>query len=46
MGSAGSFADGLAAVDDLYLGPLMDTEDAHEGLAAFMEKRPPVCKDK
>ena len=46
VGSAGSFADGLAAVDDLYLGPLMDTEDAHEGLAAFMEKRPPVWKDK
>jgi cyclohexa-1,5-dienecarbonyl-CoA hydratase len=46
VGSAGSFADGLAAVEDLYLGPLMDTEDAHEGLAAFMEKRPPVWKDK
>jgi cyclohexa-1,5-dienecarbonyl-CoA hydratase len=45
-GSAGSFADGLAAVEDLYLGSLMDTEDAHEGLAAFMEKRPPVWKDK
>jgi cyclohexa-1,5-dienecarbonyl-CoA hydratase len=46
LGSIGSFADGLAAVEDLYLGPLMDTEDAHEGLAAFMEKRPPVWKDK
>jgi cyclohexa-1,5-dienecarbonyl-CoA hydratase len=46
VGSAGSFADGLAAVEDLYLGSLMDTEDAHEGLAAFMEKRPPVWKDK
>jgi cyclohexa-1,5-dienecarbonyl-CoA hydratase len=46
LGSIGSFADGLAAVEDLYLGPLMDTEDAHEGLAAFMEKRPPIWKDK
>jgi cyclohexa-1,5-dienecarbonyl-CoA hydratase len=45
-GSIGSFTDGLAAVEDLYLGPLMDTEDAHEGLAAFMEKRPPIWKDK
>jgi enoyl-CoA hydratase/carnithine racemase len=34
------------AVEELYLGPLMDTEDAHEGLAAFMEKRAPVWKDK
>jgi len=46
VGSIGSFTDGLAAVEDVYLGPLMDTEDAHEGLAAFMEKRPPVWKDK
>jgi cyclohexa-1,5-dienecarbonyl-CoA hydratase len=45
-GSIGPFADGLAAVEDLYLGPLMDTEDANEGLTAFMEKRPPVWKDK
>jgi cyclohexa-1,5-dienecarbonyl-CoA hydratase len=41
-----SFADGLAAVEELYLGRLMATEDAHEGLAAFMEKRAPVWKDR
>ncbi|HEY45453.1 MAG TPA: hypothetical protein G4O14_01575 [Anaerolineae bacterium] len=46
VGGVGSFEDGLAAVEKVYLGPLMDTEDAHEGLAAFMEKRPPVWKDK
>ena len=46
VGSAGSFADGLAAVEELYLGALMETEDAHEGLAAFMEKRSPVWKDR
>jgi len=46
VGSAGSFADGLAAVEELYLGPLMSTEDAREGLAAFMEKRAPVWKDR
>ena len=27
---------------ELYLGPMMATEDAHEGLAAFLEKRAPV----
>jgi cyclohexa-1,5-dienecarbonyl-CoA hydratase len=46
LGSAGGFAEGLAAVEELYLGPLMATEDAHEGLAAFMEKRSPVWKDR
>ncbi len=46
IGSGGSFADGLAAVEALYLGPLMATEDANEGLAAFMEKREPVWKDR
>jgi cyclohexa-1,5-dienecarbonyl-CoA hydratase len=40
------FAESLIAVEELYLGPLMDTEDAHEGLTAFMEKRAPVWKDK
>jgi cyclohexa-1,5-dienecarbonyl-CoA hydratase len=46
VGSGGSFEDGLTAVEKVYLGPLMDTEDAHEGLAAYMEKRPPIWKDK
>jgi cyclohexa-1,5-dienecarbonyl-CoA hydratase len=46
VGSAGRFAEGLAAVEALYLGPLMSTEDANEGLAAFMEKRAPVWKDR
>ena len=46
VGSVGSFVDGLAAVEEVYLGPLMATEDAQEGLAAFMEKRAPVWQDK
>jgi cyclohexa-1,5-dienecarbonyl-CoA hydratase len=46
VGSVGSFVDGLAAVEAVYLGQLMATEDAHEGLAAFMEKRTPVWKDR
>jgi cyclohexa-1,5-dienecarbonyl-CoA hydratase len=46
LGSVGSFAEGLAAVEELYLGPLMSTEDANEGLSAFLEKRSPVWKDR
>ena len=45
LGDAGSFAQGLDAVEELYLGPMMATEDAHEGLAAFMERRAPEWKD-
>jgi cyclohexa-1,5-dienecarbonyl-CoA hydratase len=46
QGGAGPFAEGLAAVEELYLGPLMATEDAHEGLAAFLEKRTPAWMDR
>jgi len=40
------FPDAMRVVEDLYLGELMDTEDANEGLAAFMEKRRPEWKDR
>lgn len=40
------FNDALSKVEKLYLGDLMKTKDAHEGLAAFMEKRAPVWTDK
>jgi len=46
LGSVGSFADRLAAVEELYLGSLMATADANEGLTAFLEKRAPVWKDR
>jgi cyclohexa-1,5-dienecarbonyl-CoA hydratase len=32
----------LAEAEELYLGGLMDTRDAVEGLRAFIEKRPAV----
>jgi cyclohexa-1,5-dienecarbonyl-CoA hydratase len=39
-----SWARNLPDMEDLYLRDLMGTADAHEGLAAFMEKRPPEWK--
>jgi cyclohexa-1,5-dienecarbonyl-CoA hydratase len=41
-----SFEDALTRVEDLYLNELMKTEDAHEGINAFMEKRKPVWRNK
>lgn len=35
----------LEHADDLYLNELMQLDDSHEGLAAFMEKRAPVWSD-
>ncbi len=40
------FEEALAAVEDIYLKELMQTEDAHEGLAAFLEKRPPEWRNR
>lgn len=37
---------GLATVEELYLGELMQTEDAREGLNAYLEKRKPIWKNK
>jgi cyclohexa-1,5-dienecarbonyl-CoA hydratase len=41
-----SVNEGLTAVEQLYLGELMKTQDAREGLNAFMEKRKPIWKNK
>lgn len=41
-----SVVEGIAAAERLYLGELMKTEDAHEGLAAFLDKRKPVWRGK
>jgi len=40
----GNFEAELAEVEQLYLGQLMKTEDAQEGVRAFLEKRAPVWR--
>jgi cyclohexa-1,5-dienecarbonyl-CoA hydratase len=44
--SGKSFHEALPRVEQLYLKELMATEDATEGLNAFMEKRKPVWKNR
>jgi len=39
------FEQALERVEDIYLNELMKTEDAHEGVRAFIEKRKPVWKN-
>jgi len=40
------FEEALRLSEDVYLNQLMKTEDATEGLTAFMEKRKPTWRDK
>ncbi len=40
------FDKGLARAEKIYFEELMKTEDAHEGINAFMQKRQPVWKGK
>ncbi|MFC2157219.1 enoyl-CoA hydratase/isomerase family protein [Acidobacteriota bacterium] len=46
LGLETSFVDGLARIERMYMEELMRTEDAHEGLDAFLNKRNPVWKNK
>ena len=46
LGQGSSFQSALAEVEDLYLNELMKTEDAHEGVRSFMEKRKPEWRHK
>ena len=40
------FGEGLASAEHLYLHELMTTEDAREGLSAYLEKRKPAWKNR
>ena len=44
-GMATPLTDALDVAEERYLHELMDLEDPHEGLAAFMEKREPVWRN-
>ncbi len=44
VGAEGGQAEAMARVERIYLDELMKLEDAHEGLAAFLEKRDPVWR--
>jgi len=46
LGLETNFLEGLERIEKIYLEELMISEDAHEGLKAFMEKRKPLWKNK
>lgn len=46
LGASGDPLAALGAVEKVYLEELMKTEDANEGVAAYLAKRPPVWKNR
>ena len=45
-GVSNNYSESIKKIEDIYLNELMKTIDANEGLAAFLEKRQPVWKNK
>lgn len=45
-GATQNYNESIKKIEDIYLNQLMKTTDANEGLAAFLEKRQPVWKNK
>jgi cyclohexa-1,5-dienecarbonyl-CoA hydratase len=46
QGTHGDFGEVLARMERIYLEDLLSTEDADEGIRAFLEKRPPRWRDR
>ena len=44
-GATQNYGEAIKKIEDIYLNDLMKTNDANEGLAAFLEKRQPVWKN-
>jgi len=44
-GATQNYGEAIKKIEDIYLNELMKTNDANEGLAAFLEKRQPVWKN-
>ena len=44
-GATQNYGEAIKKIEDIYLNELMKTNDANEGLAAFLEKRPPIWKN-
>jgi cyclohexa-1,5-dienecarbonyl-CoA hydratase len=46
QGGHGTFAEGLARAEEIYRKELLATQDAEEGVRAFLEKRKPRWSDR